>query len=33
MDYRVHGYRHADYLYENLEEYSREWNEMKSSTP
>ena len=31
MDYRVHGYRHADYLYENLEEYSREWNEILDS--
>lgn len=28
MDYRVYGYRHADYLFENLEEYSSEWNEI-----
>ena len=28
MQYRVHGYRHADYLFQNLDEYSSEWNEL-----
>ena len=28
MHYRIYGYRHADYLFENLEEYQQEWNEI-----
>lgn len=28
MEYRVHGFRHGDYLAENVEEYSACWNEV-----
>ncbi len=31
MKYRTHGYRHADFLFENLEDYRSEWGEILES--
>lgn len=31
MKYRVHGHRHADYLFENLDEYRSLWGELKDA--